>query len=97
MRTVFVSNDRGTCDRVRSGLIAQAVRMARSGTRMVQEEELADVENWAIVGDSDEVRAGLERYREQIGMTNVIARCGVPDAAPWEVEESIRLLAGLMS
>ncbi len=97
MRTVFVADNPQTCDRVRSALTAQAIRMVRSGTRLVQEEELADVENWAIVGDSDEVRAGLDRYREQIGMTHVIARCGVPDAAPWEVEESIRLLAGLMS
>ncbi len=95
MRTVFVSNDRGTCDRVRSGLIAQAVRMARSGSRLVQEADLADVENWAIVGDPDDVRADLERYRERIGMTHVIARCGVPEATPRDIEESLRLLAWL--
>ena len=95
MRTVFTSDNPKTCHRVRSALIAQALRMVRSGTRLAQEEELAEVENWAIVGDSGEVRAGLERYRERIGMTHVIARCGVPEAALSEVEESIRLLARL--
>ena len=69
--------------------------MARAGTRLVQEQELADIDNWAVVGGRDEVRAGLDRYRERIGMTHVIARCGVPDAAPREIEESIRSLAKL--
>lgn len=95
MRTVFISNHLQTCDRVRSALTAQALRLARSGTRLVGEEELADVENWAVIGNEDEVRAGLDRYRERIGMTHVIARCGVPDAARWEIEESIRQLARL--
>lgn len=95
MRTVFVSDDRQLCDRVRSGLIAQAVRMARAGSRLVSEEELLDIENWAIVGDPPRVRAGIERYTGLVGMTHLIARCGVPDAAPREVEESLRLLARL--
>lgn len=95
MRTVFISEDRATCDRVRSALTAQALRMARAGTRLVQEKELADIENWAIVGGLDQVRAGLGRYRERIGMTHVIARCGVPDATPREIEESIQALAEL--
>ncbi|MXW02890.1 MAG: LLM class flavin-dependent oxidoreductase [Holophagales bacterium] len=97
MRTVFISEDRATCERVGSALTAQALRMARAGTRLVQEEELADIENWAVVGGPDEVRAGFDRYRERIGMTHVIARCGVPDAAPWEIEESIRALAHIGS
>jgi len=95
MRTVFVSNDRQQCDRVRSGLIAQAVRMARSGSRLVSEDQLLDIENWALVGDPAQVREGIERYAELVGMTHLIARCGVPDAAPREVEESLRLLARL--
>lgn len=95
MRTVFVSHDRATCERVRAGLVAQAVRMARSGSRLVSEEQLLDVENWALVGDLAQVRAGLDRYRERIGMTHVIARCGVPEAALGEIEDSIRLLAQL--
>ena len=95
MRTVFVSNDRQTCDRVRSGLIAQAVRMARSGSRLVNEEQLLDIENWALVGDLPQVRDGIDRYTGLIGMTHLIARCGVPDAAPEEVQQSLRLLAAL--
>ena len=95
MRTVFVSNDRGTCDRVRSGLIAQAVRMARSGSRLVSEAQLLDIENWALVGDLPQVRDGIDRYTGLIGMTHLIARCGVPDAAPEEVRQSLRLLAAL--
>ncbi len=95
MRTVFVSNDRGTCDRVRSGLIAQAVRMARSGTRLVSEEQLLDIENWALVGDLQQVRDGIDRYTESIGMTHLIARCGVPGTGPEEVRQSLRLLATL--
>ena len=95
MRTVFVSGDRQLCDRVRSGLIAQAVRMARSGSRLVSEDQLLDIENWALVGDPAQVRDGIDRYTERVGMTHLIARCGVPDAAPREVEESLRLLARL--
>ncbi len=95
MRTVFVSEDPSTCERVRSALVAQAVRMARSGSRLVPEEQLLDVENWALVGDLARVRDGLDRYRELLGMTHVIARCGVPGAAPEEVERSLRLLATL--
>ena len=95
MRTVFVSDDPQAIARVSSALTAQAIRMARAGSRLVPEEELAQIDNWAIVGNQDEVRAGLDRYRERIGMTHVIARCGVPEAAPREVEDSIRLLAQL--
>ncbi len=95
MRTVFVSDNRQTRARVSSALVAQAIRMARAGSRLVSEEELARIDNWAIVGNQDEVRAGLDRYRERIGMTHVIARCGVPEAARGEVEDSIRLLAQL--
>jgi alkanesulfonate monooxygenase SsuD/methylene tetrahydromethanopterin reductase-like flavin-dependent oxidoreductase (luciferase family) len=94
---VFVSNDRQTCDRVRSGLIAQAVRMARSGSRLVSEEELLDIENWALVGDLPQVRDGIDRYTALVGMTHLIARCGVPDTAPEEVQQSLRLLAELNS
>ena len=97
MRTVFISEEPAACDRVRSALTAQALRMARAGTRLVQEEELADIENWAVVGGRDQVRAGLDRYRERIGMTHVIARCGVPDTSPREVEESIRALARIQA
>ena len=95
MRTVFVSDDSEACDRVRSGLVAQAVRLARSGSRLVSEEELLDIENWALVGEADDVRASMKRYRERIGMTHMIARCGVPGAAPEEVRQSLRLLAAL--
>ncbi len=94
MRTVFISEDRAARERVGSALTAQALRMARAG-RLVREGELADMENWAVVGDRERVRAGLDRYRERIGMTHLIARCGVPDAAPREVEESVRQLARL--
>ncbi len=95
MRTVFISEDRTVCERVRAALTAQALRMARSGSRLVREEELADIENWAVVGSRDHVQAGFERYRRRLGMTHLIARCGVPGAAPPEVEESIRTLARL--
>ena len=95
MRTVFVSDDRQLCNRVRSGLIAQALRMARSGSRLVREDQLLEIENWALVGDPAQVREGIERYTELVGMTHLIARCGVPDAAPREIEGSLRLLARL--
>ncbi len=95
MRTVFVSDDRQLCDRVRSGLIAQAVRMARSGSRLVSEDQLLDIENWALVGDPAQVREGIERYAELVGMTHLIARCGVPGAGSDEVRRSLRLLAAL--
>jgi alkanesulfonate monooxygenase SsuD/methylene tetrahydromethanopterin reductase-like flavin-dependent oxidoreductase (luciferase family) len=69
--------------------------MARSGSRLVSEEQLLEIENWAIVGDLPQVRDGIDRYRGLIGMTHLIARCGVPDAAPEEAQQSLRLLAAL--
>ncbi len=95
MRTVFVSRDREAQERVRSALLAQAVRMARSGSRLVSEEELLDIENWALVGDLQAVRAGMDRHVDRVGMTHLIARCGVPGAASSEIRESLRLLASL--
>ena len=59
MRTVFISEDRATCDRVRSALTAQALRMARAGTRLVQEEELADIEK--KIATMLDVRRGRRR------------------------------------
>lgn len=95
MRTVFVSDERQVRDRVRAGLIAQAVRMARSSSRLVSEDQILDIDNWALVGDLSQVRDGIDRYAAQVGMTHLIARCGVPGAAPSEVWQSLRMLAAL--
>ncbi len=97
MRTVFVSNDPAASERVRTALVAQAIRLSRSATRLVREEDVADISNWAIVGDPGEVRGGIETYRERVGMTHLIARCGVPGATPEEIRQSLRMLAELQS
>jgi alkanesulfonate monooxygenase SsuD/methylene tetrahydromethanopterin reductase-like flavin-dependent oxidoreductase (luciferase family) len=87
MRTVFVSRDQAVVERVRNGLGRQAAAMRRPAD--------TPLEDWALVGNPDEVRAGIERYRERLGLTHLICRSLVPGADPQEIETSIREIAAL--
>jgi alkanesulfonate monooxygenase SsuD/methylene tetrahydromethanopterin reductase-like flavin-dependent oxidoreductase (luciferase family) len=66
MRTVFISEDPSRCNFVTAGL-ASAPRpgIARNGD--------ASVSDWALIGNREQVRAGLLNYREQLAMSHLIA------------------------
>lgn len=94
MRTVFVADDAKLLRRVREDLRRGAQQVASSGVR--RGYSLA-AEDWAIVGEPAEVREKVAAYREQLGMTHLIAtrlRIGQVDGAA--LERSLRLLAELL-
>ena len=91
MRTVFVSEDRTLLTQVREQLAASARQLAASGTR---QGIVTEPEDWAIVGEPEEVRDALAHYVETLGMTHLIVtrlRIGQVDAAV--LERSVRLAA----
>ena len=95
MRTVFASHDAGAAERVRAGLLRQSRALAGSRTASMRRAAGAAPDEWALVGTPDEVARALERYRERLGLTHLIARTLVPGATPDEIEESLRLVARL--
>jgi alkanesulfonate monooxygenase SsuD/methylene tetrahydromethanopterin reductase-like flavin-dependent oxidoreductase (luciferase family) len=97
MRTVFVSDSGRELESVRAALERQLADMRRpeaagSVLRAVPER----IEDWAIVGDAGEVRAEIDRYRETLGMTHLIAtRLRVAGVEPAAFERSLAMLARL--
>ena len=95
MRTVFVTRDRAAELRVHTALERQAAALASSRAAWLREAGGAGVDDTALVGEPDAVAAGIQRYREKLGVTLLIARVQVPGAEPGEVDASIELLAEL--
>lgn len=94
MRTVFVTRDRSLAREVREKLLDQALAAAQRLGREIAGDG-TDVSNWALVGEPAEVTDGMERYREEIGMTHLIARLQVPAADPDAIESSLHALREL--
>lgn len=91
MRTVFVSKERTLLAQVREQLAASARQLAASGTR---QGIVTAPEEWAIVGEPDEVRDAVAHHVETLGMTHLIVtrlRIGQVEAAV--LERSVRLAA----
>jgi alkanesulfonate monooxygenase SsuD/methylene tetrahydromethanopterin reductase-like flavin-dependent oxidoreductase (luciferase family) len=87
MRTVFVSRDVSVLKRTRERLESNA----NAGSQRDPETKLDD---WAIIGEPEQVRDAIERYREAFGMTHLIAtrlRIGGVDEAV--LERSVNELA----
>ncbi|MEZ5571823.1 MAG: LLM class flavin-dependent oxidoreductase [Halioglobus sp.] len=70
MRTVFVSENAGETEAVRTALIPAMQTNAR--------HQSASVEEWAIVGDKYYTRDRLAEYIERIALTHLIVRSGIP-------------------
>jgi alkanesulfonate monooxygenase SsuD/methylene tetrahydromethanopterin reductase-like flavin-dependent oxidoreductase (luciferase family) len=93
IRTLFVSRRAARIREVREALADQARAVAnRLGKRFARLAE-SPVDEWALVGEPAEVAEAVERYRERIGLSHLIARAQVPAVSAEEVEESVRLLA----
>jgi alkanesulfonate monooxygenase SsuD/methylene tetrahydromethanopterin reductase-like flavin-dependent oxidoreductase (luciferase family) len=92
MRTVFVTRSKEAEERVRTGLQAQIA--ALRGSRPLREDGV-QVDDFALVGEPERVADDVARYREELGMTHLIARAHLPAASPEEVDASIALLAEL--
>jgi alkanesulfonate monooxygenase SsuD/methylene tetrahydromethanopterin reductase-like flavin-dependent oxidoreductase (luciferase family) len=80
MRTLFAHRDVGVCARVAAGLERQAAALASAGSAVIRRAAAGKLEDWALVGEPERVADGLARYREEIGMTHVVARMQLPGA-----------------
>ncbi|MEX0940978.1 MAG: LLM class flavin-dependent oxidoreductase [Pseudomonadales bacterium] len=89
MRTLYVSNNRFDTKKIRQAL---AVRIPHAML-----DEGAEVEDWAIIGDTAYVRDKLAEYAERLGMTHLIARGRIPGVNDNQQVKSLEVLAHIAS
>jgi alkanesulfonate monooxygenase SsuD/methylene tetrahydromethanopterin reductase-like flavin-dependent oxidoreductase (luciferase family) len=95
MRTLFVSRDPVQLARAHAGLTQQAAALAKAPTASLRRAAVSSVEDWAIVGEPDEVAEGVRRQREKLGITHLIVRAQIPGLERAQVEESLGEIAAL--
>ncbi|MGH0028604.1 MAG: LLM class flavin-dependent oxidoreductase [Myxococcota bacterium] len=93
MRTVFAHRDAGVRDRVREGLERQAAVMARGATPSIRRIAATELSEWALVGEPAEVADGIARYREELGVTHLVARTQIPGAEEADTLTALEQLA----
>jgi alkanesulfonate monooxygenase SsuD/methylene tetrahydromethanopterin reductase-like flavin-dependent oxidoreductase (luciferase family) len=95
LRTVFVSRNSALLGRVRESLARQAAALAAAPVASLRRHADAEVDDWALVGEPEAVAEGVQRYRETLGMTHLLALPQVPGAEPDEVSASLEAVAEL--
>ena len=96
MRTTFISRDRGRLRAARERLAEQAAALARSPVGAIRRGAGVRPDDWALVGEPEAVRDGIERYRERFAMTHLVAsRTRLPGLEPGDFERSLEHLAAL--
>jgi alkanesulfonate monooxygenase SsuD/methylene tetrahydromethanopterin reductase-like flavin-dependent oxidoreductase (luciferase family) len=93
MRTLFAHRDVRVCARVAAGLERQAAALASAGSAVIRRAATSSLEDWALVGEPAEVADGIARYREELGVTHLIARMQLPGAEERDVFEALDHLA----
>jgi alkanesulfonate monooxygenase SsuD/methylene tetrahydromethanopterin reductase-like flavin-dependent oxidoreductase (luciferase family) len=96
MRTVFVAGDDAEARRVREALAGEvrAVVPANAPPALARAAGGA-LEDRVLVGTAHEVRDGIARYRERLGLDLLIARGEVAGAPPAARDASLERLAEL--
>ena len=92
MRTVFIADDAKLLARVREQLQqgARSIASSRSGISL-------EPDDWAIVGEPNEVRDKVSAYAEQLGMTHlIVTRLRIGRIAPEVLERSVRMVAEVL-
>ena len=96
MRTTFISRERGRLRAARERLAEQAASLARSPVAAIRRGAGVSPDDWALVGEPEEVRDRIERYRERFAMTHLVAsRTRLPGLEPGDFERSLEHLAEL--
>ncbi len=95
MRTIFVSRNASVLRRAREALTKQAAALAKAPIASIRKIADHDVDSWALTGEPDRVVDEIQRYRESLGMTHLIARIHIPDLEPEDLTASLELLAQL--
>jgi len=86
MRSVFICDRDQQADAVKAALIKLLPASWRASAE--------PVDHWAIVGTPGFVEEKLGRYKEELGVTHIIVRSGLPGV---EVEDEIRSLEHLLT
>jgi alkanesulfonate monooxygenase SsuD/methylene tetrahydromethanopterin reductase-like flavin-dependent oxidoreductase (luciferase family) len=89
LRTVFVSRNRALIGRVRESLARQSAALAAAPVASLRRHAEAKVDDWALVGEPEAVKDGVQRYRETLGMTHLLALPHVTGTEPDEVSASL--------
>ncbi|MCY4451199.1 MAG: LLM class flavin-dependent oxidoreductase [Immundisolibacterales bacterium] len=96
MRTTFISRDRERLRAARERLAEQAASLARSPVAAIRRGAGVSPDDWALVGEPEEVRDRIEGYRERFSMTHLVAsRTRLPGLDPGDFERSLEHLADL--
>ena len=95
MRTIFVSRNASEVARAREALARQGAALAKASIASIRRTANEDVDAWALVGDPEQVRDGIARYREKLGMTHLIARIHIPGVERKALVASLECLARL--
>lgn len=98
MRTVYVADDRAETETLKERLhtLPRArVKVRAAGNDSATGENTVD--DWAIIGDPGYVREQVQRYREVLGMTHLIAtRMRLPGLDPERVRRSVSRLPQIL-
>jgi alkanesulfonate monooxygenase SsuD/methylene tetrahydromethanopterin reductase-like flavin-dependent oxidoreductase (luciferase family) len=97
MRTVFVASDDAEADRVRDALSGEARRSLGRAPPALARAASGPLEARALIGTAGEVRDGIERYRERLGMDLLVARIEVPGAPETVRDAALERLAELVA
>jgi alkanesulfonate monooxygenase SsuD/methylene tetrahydromethanopterin reductase-like flavin-dependent oxidoreductase (luciferase family) len=95
MRTVFVSRDASALRQARELLERQARALGRSSAPALRRAAGASLDDWALVGEPEQVQEGIERYRRALGITHLVVRTQVPGLERKQLEASLDWLAEL--
>ncbi len=93
MRTLFASRDAARLREVRDALSRQAAALARAPGPAFRRIADASLEDWAIVGEPEQVADHVARYREELGMTHLVVRAQIPGLPRELAEASLALIA----
>ncbi|MEM7252041.1 MAG: LLM class flavin-dependent oxidoreductase [Pseudomonadota bacterium] len=96
MRTTFVSRSATRVREVKAALAESAREMAKSPTAAMRRAGDAAIDDWALVGEPNEVADRIAAYRDGIGLTHLIAtRTRLRAVKTPEMVASMELLAGV--
>lgn len=94
MRTTFVCDNPARVRQVKAALMEAARALAKTATSAMRRAGESPVEDWALVGEPNEISERIAKYREELGVTHLIAtRTRLRDVKTAEMLRSIEHLA----
>ena len=98
MRTLFISQKTDQLKSVREKLDAEMRLRAESPVLAIRTSANASSEDWAIIGEPEEVSDKIALYRERLGVTHLIAtRTRLAHLTSSELEASLEFLAEIVN